>query len=65
MTGDPTKWAPRLGANTTSHDGPRPIPSKLEIEKRADRCGPALESFGTRSEPTGLQIAREQLVDSE
>ena len=33
MAGDPTKWAPRPEANTTSHDGPRPIPSKLEIEK--------------------------------
>ena len=44
--------------------GPGLIPRKLEIEKRADRFGPTLEYFGTRSNPRGLQITREQLVDS-
>ena len=28
MAGDPIEWAPRLGANTTSHDGPRHYPEK-------------------------------------
>ena len=44
--------------------GPGIIPSKLEDEKRADGFGPTIEYFGTRSKPRGLQIAREQLVDS-
>ena len=45
--------------------GPGLIPRKLEIEKMADRFGPTLEEFAARSKPRGLQIAREQLVDSE
>ena len=44
--------------------GPGIIPRKLEYEKRADGFGPTIEYFGTRSKPRGLQIAREQLVDS-
>ena len=44
--------------------GPGIIPRKLENKKRADGFGPTIEYFGTRSKPRGLQIAREQLVDS-
>ena len=36
MARNPIKWAPRLGANTTSHGGPRPY---LKVNLRSRRAG--------------------------
>ena len=59
MAGDPIEWAPRLGANTTSHDGPRSIPNKLEIEK-----GPIDVAGRSRHSGSGANIEHFKLLES-